>query len=159
MHGMSIVHWSSMDNLLTAFFIGIGGLLAALAYVLLGSKIRHRLQKDSLHTTSVWATPIFFGIAVMQIEVEGNLWDRCTSNQLGLTWNGLARKKRTLQESLVLITKIPNHPRMAACKITCPICGHVSPNQYWRDLHMQSKHGGDRRWLLVWSFTPFSWLW
>ena len=34
---------------------------------------------------------------------------------------------------------------MKSEKITCPICGHVSQNQYWHHMHMQTKHGEDRK--------------
>ena len=30
-------------------------------------------------------------------------------------------------------------------KVACPVCGHQSQNQYWHDLHMQTKHGDDRK--------------
>jgi len=41
-----------METTLTVLFVGIGGLLAALGYVLFGSKIRQRLHNDSFRTRS-----------------------------------------------------------------------------------------------------------
>ena len=41
-----------METVLTVLFVGIGGLLAAMAYVIFGSKIRQQLHNDSFRTRS-----------------------------------------------------------------------------------------------------------
>jgi len=41
-----------LETALTLLFVGIGGLLAALGYVLFGSKIRQRIHNDSFRTRS-----------------------------------------------------------------------------------------------------------
>ena len=41
-----------METVLTVLFVGIGGLLAAMAYAIFGSKIRQRLHNDSFRTRS-----------------------------------------------------------------------------------------------------------
>ena len=48
-----------METALTVLFVGIGGLLAAMAYAIFGSKIRQRLHNDSFRTRSAWAIPNF----------------------------------------------------------------------------------------------------
>lgn len=41
-----------MDTLLTVLFVGIGGLLAAMGYVLFGPRIRQRIHNDTFRTRS-----------------------------------------------------------------------------------------------------------
>ena len=41
-----------IETVLTVLFVGIGGLLAAMAYVIFGSKIRQRLHNDTFRTRS-----------------------------------------------------------------------------------------------------------
>jgi uncharacterized membrane protein YccF (DUF307 family) len=41
-----------METILTVLFVVIGGLLAAMAYAIFGSKIRERIHNDTFRTRS-----------------------------------------------------------------------------------------------------------
>lgn len=51
-----------LETVLTVLFVRIGGLLAAMAYAIFGSKIRQRLHDNSVRTQSAWVTPHFWAL-------------------------------------------------------------------------------------------------
>ena len=51
-----------METGLTVLFIVVGGLLATMAYVIFGPKIRQRIHNDSFRTRSAWSLFPLFGL-------------------------------------------------------------------------------------------------